>query len=130
MKNKYLIFNKIQTKCNKKNMHSLILMFSINAIFLGMTGHPINATFSPLILHNVHLGPNASNCRMTFLCSTHQWIGNHIWAYISWPILLVVNHVEMDIVYRGYTFIRKFLIDNCFIVVDKTRTCNNDMWVR
>jgi len=43
-----------------------------NATFSGRTGHPTNAAFSPLIFHNVHFGPNASNYGTTFLCSTHR----------------------------------------------------------
>ncbi|AES67528.1 hypothetical protein MTR_2g095810 [Medicago truncatula] len=53
-------------------MSRLLLMFSSNAIFSGMTGHPTNAAFSPLIFHNVHLGPNASNCGTTFLYGSER----------------------------------------------------------
>ena len=101
-------------------------MLNIRAIFTEMTRHPTHATTSCIFL-NVHLSYNVSNWWTTFLCSSHGRIRNHLWTYIIGPILLVVNHVEIDVVYIIYTLIPKLLIDKYFIVVTKARTCNNDM---
>jgi len=104
-------------------------MLNIRAIFTGTIGHPTHTTTSCIFL-NVHLSSNAGNWWTTFLCSSHGRIRNHLWAYIIGSILLVVNHVEIDVVYNIYTLIPKLLIDKYFIVVTKARTCSNDMRTR
>jgi hypothetical protein len=49
---------------------------------------------------------------------------------INGPILLVVNHVEMDVVCRVYTLISKLFMYKAFIVMAKARTSDNDMRTR
>lgn len=114
-------------KYNKYEIKSrFLLMSNNNAIFARMTRHPTNAE-SSLSFQIVHLGPNASNWWTTFLCPTHGLVGNHLQSFIIRPICLVVNHVEVDVVYGVYTLIREFVIDKSLVVVTKVRTCGNDM---
>jgi hypothetical protein len=55
---------------------------------------------------------------------------NELYALINGPIVFVVNHVEMDVVYRVYTLILKLFMYKAFIVMAKARTSGNDMRIR
>ena len=101
-------------------------MSNINAIFTEMTRHPTNAA-SSFSFHIVHLGPDASNWWTSFLCPTHRLLGNHLQSFIIRPICLVVNHVEVDVVYGVDRLICEFVIDKSLVVVTKARTCSNDL---